>query len=276
MEERPLEKQLDEFQLISSSLLSDETFTFLDEEEEWANLTAIHADPTDNFVNREKPKSPARFRIDIKDSRVSFVVEVPVAYEGKITSSHPIFTVKGDQISRSEHDRWQGKIEEYLAEIEDTEFPVYQLLLQLLPLVHEEIDAQLSSGPSPAQSECPRQPQSIYHALLTSHHLLSPSKRRSLQGWSASLSLSGFAKVGYPGVIYASGLQDDVEEFVTNVKAMQWLALKVRFIEQLPGSQMRDDRCWSEFQKVGEVVEEMRRLGREQYIVEMSIGSALR
>ena len=33
-------------------------------------------------------------------------------------------------------------------------------------------------------------------------------------------------------------------------------------------------RRWVELEKVGEVMEEMRRLGREKYVVEMGIGSA--
>ncbi|KAJ3833590.1 hypothetical protein F5878DRAFT_546294 [Lentinula raphanica] len=33
-------------------------------------------------------------------------------------------------------------------------------------------------------------------------------------------------------------------------------------------------RYWTEFQKVGEVMEEMRSIGKERYIVEMGIGSA--
>lgn len=116
----------------------------------------------------------------------------------------------------------------------------------------------------------------MYHALLTSHHLISPNKRRSLQSWSASLLIAGFAKVGYPGVIYAQGQRENVEEFVANIKAMQWLALKVRFIEPLEGEPVvsAPEKRWNEFQKVGEVVEEMRRIGREQFIVEMGIGSA--
>lgn len=59
-----------------------------------------------------------------------------------------------------------------------------------------------------------------------------------------------------------------VEEFVNNVKAMQWLALKVRFVEPIPVTTER-----KEFQKVGEVVEEMRSIGREDFVVEMGIGS---
>lgn len=100
-----------------------------------------------------------------------------------------------------------------------------------------------------------------------------------MQHWSAQLNVSGFAKVGYPGVIYCEGFQEQVEQFVANIKAMQWLALRVRFVEPAPKDstpmvENGQKRCWNELEKVGEVVEEMRRLGREKYVVEMGIGSA--
>lgn len=77
-------------------------------------------------------------------------------------------------------------------------------------------------------------------------------------------------------MIYAQGQKDDVEEFTDNVKAMQWLALKVRFLEPLPHDLDASllQRRWTEFQKVGKVVEEMKRLGRERFVVEMGIGSS--
>jgi molybdenum cofactor biosynthesis enzyme MoaA len=118
-------------------------------------------------------------------------------------------------------------------------------------------------------------PGARFHALFTSHHLISPKKRRSLQQWSNSLAVAGFAKVGYPGVIYAQGEQSSVEEFVDNVRAMQWLALRLRFLELLPvgnGDEQQADG-WTEFEKVGEAVEAMRRLGLENWIVEMGVGS---
>jgi hypothetical protein len=112
-----------------------------------------------------------------------------------------------------------------------------------------------------------------FHALFTSHHLISPKKRRSLQQWSGSLAVTGFAKVGYPGVIYVQGEEGSVEEFVENVKAMQWLALRLRFLEPLPISESGQAQGWTEFEKVGEAVEAMRRLGLENWIIEMGIGS---
>lgn len=77
-------------------------------------------------------------------------------------------------------------------------------------------------------------------------------------------------------MIYAQGAQESIEEFVANVKAMQWLALRLRFMEPLPvltGVSRGAEKGWSEFQKVGEVVEEMRKIGREEYLTEMGIGS---
>ncbi|KAH0591567.1 hypothetical protein H2248_001621 [Termitomyces sp. 'cryptogamus'] len=272
----PLEKQLQELHLITSSLLpGNERLTFLDEEDIWNCLIMQYADPTTDSIVAKKPEHPLRFRIDISASDVCFIVQVPIEYEGKLTTTAPTFAAKGDQITRTEQEKWQDMVEDHLKQIGDSEFPIYELLsLHLLPILHKELESHLRSVDHPTQ-QTSSQTQSMYHALLTSHHLISPNKRRSLQHWSASLSISGFAKVGYPGVIYASGWRDNVEEFVENVKAMQWLALKVRFVEELSGSEKSDevDRRWFEFQKVGEVVEEMRRLGREKYIVEMGIGS---
>lgn len=78
-------------------------------------------------------------------------------------------------------------------------------------------------------------------------------------------------------MIYAYGEQANVEKFVGNVKAMQWLALRVRFMEPINDREVDRtvaEKRWVEFQKVGEVVEEMRRIGREEYVLEMGIGSS--
>lgn len=154
----------------------------------------------------------------------------------------------------------------------------------LLPLLHAEFDNESAPpGHEVATSNInivtPSSPRPHYHTLLTSHHLISPQKRRSLHQWSSDLRIRGFAKVGYPGIIYAEGARDDVEEFVGNVRAMQWLALRVRFVEPVaegPTEGENDElkARWVEFEKVGEVVREMKRVGKEEFVMEMGIGSA--
>lgn len=118
----------------------------------------------------------------------------------------------------------------------------------------------------------------LSHALLTSHHLVSSQKRRSLKEWSEEHSLSGFAKIGYPGVIYCTGYQSDVQEFVSKVKNMQWLALHTKLIEPLPSEHESTDltirrSSWKEVEKIGEVIDEMKKYGREEYAYEFGIGS---
>jgi len=115
----------------------------------------------------------------------------------------------------------------------------------------------------------------IYHALFTSHHLKSTQKRRSMQQWSSELRLRGFAKVGHPGVMYCWGLKSNVEEFVSRVKDMQWLALRVRFVQELQDVDAlpAGRNSWTEVEKIGEVVEEMKKLGRESYVLDLGIGS---
>ncbi|KAG0703700.1 hypothetical protein DFH29DRAFT_803046 [Suillus ampliporus] len=283
-----LRSQLQELQLIQHSLLPGESFTFVLPPEDsriWSSL--LHSF---NAANTVLPPLPgpvpqARFQVRATDARVFFEIQFPERYpeDSDVDSAQaPLVSVNGEGISRDEHHRWRAFIQEKLTEVQGNDYPVYELLcMHLLPKLHEDgngIDTRLSlSGNIDflEQQSTKRPPETAhYHALLTSHHLISPTKRRSLQRWSSELSISGFAKVGYPGVIYAQGTQENVEEFVANVKSMQWLALRVRFVEPIDlGS---DEHCqgWTEFEKVGEVVEEMRRRGRDKYVTEMGIGNA--
>ena len=112
-----------------------------------------------------------------------------------------------------------------------------------------------------------------YHALLTSHHLVSPTKRRLMQKWSSELNISGFTKVGHPGLIYAEGDKENVDEFVRKVRAMQWLALRVRFIEPIEPYQCDPGHRWIEVEKVGEVLGLMRTRGREKHVTSFGIGT---
>lgn len=266
-------KQLDELNLIRCSLLPGEGLTFLDDTHEWTALLDAHAMGTS--ISHETMFMSPRIQIRLESADTWFEFEIPPQYAGDLQICRPTFSVKGENISRPEQERWQSIIEGKIDEIADTEYPIYQIVsLHLLPLLQAQADARhVHTSPHVALSDNTSTSRP-YHALLTSHHLISPNKRRSLQQWSSSLSITGFAKVGYPGVIYAQGQQENVEEFVANVKAMQWLALKVRFVEPIDESVAGQERRWSEFQKVGEVVEEMRRIGRKKYIIEMGIGSA--
>ncbi|KAJ3854360.1 hypothetical protein EV368DRAFT_36908 [Lentinula lateritia] len=281
-----MEHILQELQLIHCSLLPAEIFRVLDHCNNWND--ALHSYMSFGYSDSlEKLDlcSPS-LHIGLENFNVWFEVTL------SLVQQQPLVAVKGEDISRDEQERWVRIVKEKFKDIGDSEYPIYQLFsLHLLPMLHEEADnihvdreTQFLEPKSAHQdalslrsSHCSSS-KVMYHALFISHHLISPTKRRNLQQWSMSLSISGFAKVGYPGVIYAEGMQENIEEFVDNVKAMQWLALRLRFMEPvLEGVDSHisaSRRQWTEFQKVGDVMEEMRRIGRQKYVVEMGIGSA--
>ncbi|CAA7265051.1 unnamed protein product [Cyclocybe aegerita] len=279
--------QLSELQLIQCSLLPGEQLAFLEDEEYWCSaLENYITDPS--TTSDAQSDNPASFKIVLQDAKVYLKVAFSrqqsrrTAVDG---AAFPLASVKGDDLSRKEQEWWQDIVEEKKAEVSDSEYPMYELVsLHLLPLLHEALTKRQEPIHELEDSRPPHAGREIYHVLFTSHHLISPNKRRLLQQWSSSLSIVGFAKVGYPGVIYAQGERSNVEEFVSNIKAMQWLALKVRFVESLPlelvnsdrgSGKLGEDQRWKEFQKVGKVVEEMRRIGREGYVVKMGIRSTV-
>jgi len=289
-----LERQLEEINLLKCSLLQvqGEELTFIvpsGELDHWGTLLEAFPDPHVDYQDESLyPSSAARFQVKADESRIWFEVQLPQEYPGENLASDAILSmisVRGSELNRSEQERWHEVMKENLAELADSEYPIYELIsTHILPLLHSEASiakaSELITPVVPVAEQNPKRESSqLWHALLTSHHLISPTKRRNLQQWSSQLSITGFAKVGYPGVIYAEGAQIHVKEFVDRVKAMQWLALRVRFAEEIPqqfeiNEKEQGLRRWVEFEKVGEVVQEMRSIGRESFVVEMGIGSA--
>ena len=117
-----------------------------------------------------------------------------------------------------------------------------------------------------------------HHALLTSHHLIAPSKRKDLSSLSHDLKLVGFAKIGHPGIMYVEGEPEDVDEWLKEVKTWQWLALRVR-VGSEPLDAPRNDKgparrgSWKEVEKIGEALEWLRDRGRESLLLDIGMGS---
>ncbi|KAI0778869.1 hypothetical protein BD413DRAFT_465887 [Trametes elegans] len=278
----PLRKILEEIHLLQCSVLPGETLAFTEEPDVWQALLDAYATDPDSSTDLAAPERPARFQVRADDRDVWFDVALPPHYSRE-EASLPRVLVKGDNLRRDEQERWQAAVKEAVEDVRGSEYPLYELIsTHLLPRLHAAAstvaaDPPMSPAPPPGSPGLsPGRPPARYHALLTSHHLKSPQKRRALAHWAHELALVGFAKVGYPGGIYCEGAREDVEDFVGRVRGMQWLALRLRFVEPVPegGDGNEQRRQWAEFEKVGEVVEEMRRLGRESFVVEMGIGSA--
>jgi hypothetical protein len=299
--------QLQELELLRGAVLPpDETLTFLDADDDlpddtghsfsarmWDAALRRHVGLSPGADSAPEPPLPlARLAFRVQGAPVWFEVLVPPDYAGGI-GERPDVRTHGTALGRAEAEQWHTRVAEAWTNVEDGEyapvfshflfflrflllnrFPLYELFSgHLLPLLHAPPDLTPDNPITTPDSVSSIDDNAPWHALMTSHHLKAPSKRRDLFALSSSLGLAGFAKLGHPGVLYAAGSRSAVEAWIRDVRGWQWLALRVRFVEALEGGQLEQAR-WEELEKVGEVVDWMRNKGREHFVVEMGIGSA--
>lgn len=174
---------------------------------------------------------------------------------------------------------------------------------KLLPLLAPEA-AGTSAPQNQAQSDpLLSVPPVPHHALITTHHLLSPTKKKLLHQLSSELNLVGFSKTGHPGIMYATGEKEEIDEWLVQVKSWNWLALRLRIAcEPIPdevldgpqpkaqssnGEQRGSDSTtgvaksqtkargdWVELEKVSEALDWMKKKGREKLLVDAGVGSS--
>ena len=172
----------------------------------------------------------------------------------------------------------------------DGSYPLYQLLTtHILPILAPSSPSVRAASLPPSTSNDDPLSDHPHHALLTSHHLLSSTKRKDLISLSSSLSLVGFAKRGHPGIMYATGTRDDLTEWIREVKSWNWLALRVRMsaepIEgqvELESGKGGDQGArggkgrgqWVELEKINEALDWLKLRGRDHLLLDLGIGGA--
>ncbi|WOO77410.1 RWD domain-containing protein 2B [Vanrija pseudolonga] len=238
--------------------------------------------PAESLTSTDSGAWPRIVTVTNAESQRSLHIAVTDAYplRGAVT-----IELKGNDVGRDEAAEWSAQIDAFLDEWDEGDgYPLYQMLTaHILPLLVPNWDAltTIQEQPSP-----PLGPTVAHHVLLTSHHLLSPTKRKDFISLASELSLTGFSKIGHPGIYYAIGHRDDLDEWLREVKSWNWLALRVRLgIEPLPeealgggrgsesgarGGKGRGD--WDELEKISEALDWLKKRGREQLLLDIGIG----
>ncbi|CAD7963759.1 unnamed protein product [Amoebophrya sp. A120] len=75
--------------------------------------------------------------------------------------------------------------------------------------------------------------------LMYSHHIRAPGKRRAIIECARQLNLSGFSKIGYPGVVLIEGEEDACDAYVNAIQRLRWKYFAVRGEEIVEA----DDEC---------------------------------
>jgi hypothetical protein len=64
--------------------------------------------------------------------------------------------------------------------------------------------------------------------LIWFHHIKSPTKKKEIVNQAADLGLGGIWKEGFPGVVIAEGVMEDVYEYVRRLQQLRWQHMVVR------------------------------------------------
>lgn len=68
----------------------------------------------------------------------------------------------------------------------------------------------------------------LCRTLIYSHHIIGKEKRYDMIHLSSELQLSGFLKIGWPGIIIIEGIKESCQEFYNIIRRWQWQYLVVR------------------------------------------------
>ena len=118
----PSAKLLDELYLIKCSLLPGEHLVIspsCDDKDEWDRLLETYPEGSEAA---ELPAVPPILQLRVDGSDVWFEISIPRDYDSadKGTSVPPV-SVKGDQLTRTAQERWQGSVTHLMQKLEDSE-----------------------------------------------------------------------------------------------------------------------------------------------------------
>lgn len=109
-------------------------------------------------------------------------------------------------------------------------------------------------------------PLMLGRRLIYSHHIIAKTKRSDLKQLFHEHQLTGFVKVGWPGVILIEGREDDCQEFYDSIKRWSWQYLVVRGEMQEQISDVDTGRllpAYSEVHYLSAVADHCRQVGLE-------------
>ena len=169
------------------------------------------------------------------------------------TKANPIVTFSSKNLSKSEDQSLQIKLNELLSSLSSsTEERLHEIFDYFVTWIPVESVTVLPSTSSEQVSD-----DKTVITLIWFHHLLSTTKRKAILSIQ---NLKGISKPGYPGILVLQGAKSALAEAITELKQMRWQAIQIRAeLETSPEQQISEGI--HEVETVAEVVERIDKLG---------------
>ena len=107
----------------------------------------------------------------------------------------------------------------------------------------------------------------IKMVLIWTHHLLSTQKRKFIRDRSNTLSLAGYSKPGYPGVIVVEGISKHVDLFIQELKELRWQALSVKADSTYQNTKLTPKDGLYELESMSDLTRELAKVGLEDWFL---------
>lgn len=91
-----------------------------------------------------------------------------------------------------------------------------------------EQDTSATHSSNPVSNNNNTNNMTLGRRLIYSHHIISTTKRAHIMELASNLQLTGYMKIGWPGILLIEGLEDDCQEFYDTIRQWQWQYLVVR------------------------------------------------
>ena len=98
--------------------------------------------------------------------------------------------------------------------------------------------------------------------LIYSHHLIAATKRADIRDLASHYNLTGYAKIGWPGIILIEGIEEDCIHFYDDIRGWSWKYLVVRGEQQEQNGTRKFD-SFVETDDMALVAEHCRKVGLE-------------
>ena len=105
--------------------------------------------------------------------------------------------------------------------------------------------------------------QRLGRRLIYSHHLISKVKRADIKDLASHYELTGYMKIGWPGIIVIEGLEENCISFYDDIRGWAWKYLVVRGEQLEQGMANRKFDSFLETDDMSVVAEHCRQVGLE-------------
>lgn len=142
------------------------------------------------------------------------------------------FEVQCPQLSRPQMEKLNTELVKLatasVATQEVVGLQLYQQMHDFLSEMHADESIDDQPGDKAVTQQTVLLPTVLGRRAIYFHHIIASNKRRVVKEWALELQLSGFSKIGWPGVVIVEGAEAYVQEYVRRLQHLRWKQITVR------------------------------------------------